>query len=51
MTVKASQSATLALPHIETNRGLERRHLPVFVWLGGAVLLMNVSSAVLSLMA
>src|SRR5918997_6244933 len=47
MTVSGSQSPT----QTDDNRGLERGPLPLFVWLGGTVLLVNVSSAVLSLMA
>ena len=47
MTVSGSQSPT----QMEDNSGLERGPLPLFVWLGGTVLLVNVSSAVLSLMA
>ena len=47
MTSGGSQSPI----QIDDNRGLERGSLPLFVWLGGAVLLVNVFSAVLSLMA
>ncbi len=47
MTVSGSQSRI----QIDDHRSLERGPLPLFVWLGGTVLLVNVSSAVLSLMA
>lgn len=47
MTVSGSQSPV----QLESNRGLERHHLPLSVWLGGTVLMVNVSSVVLSLMA
>lgn len=47
MTVSGSQS----LSRLEGNRGLERGHLPLSVWLGGTVLVVNFSSAVLSLLA
>jgi hypothetical protein len=47
MTVSGSQSLT----RLEDNRGLERGHLPLSIWLGGTVLVVNVSSVVLSLMA
>jgi len=47
MTVNGSRSPV----QFETNRGLERAHLPLSVWLGGTVLAANVSSVVLSLLA
>jgi hypothetical protein len=47
MTSGGSQSSV----QIDDHRSLERGPLPLFVWLGGTVLLVNVSSAVLSLMA
>jgi hypothetical protein len=47
MTISSSRSST----HGENNRSLERAHVPLSVWLGGTVLVVNVSSVVLSLMA
>lgn len=47
MTIRSSRSPT----HVENNRSLEKAHVPLSVWLGGTVLVVNVSSVVLSLMA
>jgi len=50
MTVSSTQSAVQALSHFEGS-SLERCYPPVFLWLAGTVLVMNVCATVLSLMA
>jgi hypothetical protein len=49
MTVSPMQSAAQASSYFE-DTDLERRYPPVFLWLAGTVLVMNICATVVSLM-
>jgi hypothetical protein len=51
MTAKATPSETHIVCHANDNVGFERGHPPVPLWFAGTVMVMNVLSAMLLLMA
>jgi hypothetical protein len=51
MIARLTRPAVQVLPSVDRDSGLEEHRLPVSIWLGGTVLVMNVFSAVLSLIA